>query len=166
MSVTLRPFVAADLPFPGNIGSEYDDFGPRPPLTEPPPVALDDSGRLAIDVNGVVVGIVSWHWVAYGPGGSSRCPNLGIGILPEHRDRGHGTQAQRLLADLFFRSLNVNRVEASTDVTNQAEQRSLDKAGFSSEGVLRGAQWRNGAHHDLVTYSVLRVEWQTWPKDR
>ena len=161
--VTLRPFVPADLPFPGSAGSEYDDFGPRHPVIQPPPVALHEGGGLAIDVDGVVVGSVSWHWVDYGPGGGSRCPNLGIGLLPQHRGQGHGTQAQRLLADLFFRGLNINRVEASTDVTNQAEQRSLEKAGFTREGVLRGAQWRNGAFHDLVTYSVLRSEWQTWP---
>ncbi len=162
MTTILRPFVAADLPFPGSAGSEYDDFGPRHPMTEPPPVALDDRGGLAIDVQGVAVGSVTWHWVAYGPGGGSRCPNLGIGLLPPHRGHGYGTQAQRLLADLFFRSLNLNRVEASTDVTNRPEQRSLEKAGFTREGVLRGAQWRNGAHHDLVTYSVLRSEWEAW----
>lgn len=160
--MTLRPFVAADLPYPGRADSEYDDFGPRHPLTEPPPVALGDQGALAIDVDGVVVGSVSWHWVDYGPGGTSRCPNLGIGLLPQHRGQGHGTQAHRLLVDLFFRSVNINRVEASTDITNHAEQHALDKAGFTREGILRGAQWRNGAYHDLITYSVLRSEWRTW----
>lgn len=161
--MNLRPFVVADLPFPGDTGSEYDDFGPRHPMTEPPPAGLGDTGRLAIDVHGEVVGLVSWHWVDYGPGGGSRCPNVGITLLTEHRGQGHGTQAQRLLADLFFRNVTVNRVEASTDVTNRAEQRALEKAGFTREGVLRGAQWRTGSYHDLVTYSVLRAEWQEWP---
>ena len=50
----------------------------------------------------------------------------------------------------------VNRVEASTDSANLAEQRSLEKAGYIREGVARGSQFRAGAYHDLVTYSRLR----------
>ena len=37
-------------------------------------------------------------------------------------------------------------------------QRALEKAGFTREGVLRKAQWRNGDWHDLVVYSKLRGE--------
>ena len=52
----------------------------------------------------------------------------------------------------------MNRIEASTDVTNVPEQRALEKAGFVREGVLRGAQFRAGAHHDMVGYSRLRSD--------
>ena len=53
----------------------------------------------------------------------------------------------------------MHRVEASTDVTNLAEQRALEKAGFTREGVLRGAQHRaDGVHHDLVGYAILRTD--------
>ena len=47
-------------------------------------------------------------------------------------------------------------VEASTDITNGAERRALEKAGFTCDGVLRKAQWRNGDWHDLVVFSKLR----------
>jgi RimJ/RimL family protein N-acetyltransferase len=50
----------------------------------------------------------------------------------------------------------VHRVEASTDVSNLAEQRSLEKAGLRREGVTRGAQFRAGAYHDLVVFALLR----------
>ena len=53
---------------------------------------------------------------------------------------------------------DVNRVEATTDVENYPEQRSLEKAGFVREGVARGSQWRGGAFHDMVTYSRLRTD--------
>ncbi len=39
---------------------------------------------------------------------------------------------------------------------NLPEQRSLEKAGYVREGIQRGAQFRAGAYHDLVTYSRLR----------
>ena len=53
---------------------------------------------------------------------------------------------------------SLNRVEAQTDVENIAEQRSLEKAGFVREGIARGAQFRAGSFHDLVTYSRLRAD--------
>ena len=43
-----------------------------------------------------------------------------------------------------------------TDVENLAEQRALEKAGYHRDGVLLGAQFRAGAYHDLVVYSVVR----------
>ena len=71
------------------------------------------------------------------------------------RDRD---EAQELLAGYLFSVYPIMRVEASTDITNRAEQRALEKAGFTREGVLRKAQWRNGDWHDLVVYSKLRGE--------
>ncbi len=76
--------------------------------------------------------------------------------VPRHAGQGLGTEAQRLLAEFLFATYDLNRVEASTDVENLPEQRSLEKAGFVREGIQRGAQFRAGAYHDLVTYSRLR----------
>jgi RimJ/RimL family protein N-acetyltransferase len=39
-----------------------------------------------------------------------------------------------------------------------AEQRSLEKAGFTREGVLRGFEYRLGRRYDLATYGKLRGE--------
>jgi RimJ/RimL family protein N-acetyltransferase len=47
-------------------------------------------------------------------------------------------------------------VEAHTDVENVAEQRALEAAGFTREGLIRGAQWRDGAYHDGYLYAILR----------
>jgi aminoglycoside 6'-N-acetyltransferase len=79
-------------------------------------------------------------------------------VLPAHRGKGHGATAQRLLADYLFAHTRVERVQASTDVENAAEQAALTKAGFTREGILRRAQWRDGAWHDLVLFSRLRGE--------
>ncbi len=94
----------------------------------------------------------------YGPGDASIAYNFGIVLAPEHRRKGYGVEAQRLLPAYLFSVYPIMRVEASTDITNLAEQRTLEKAGFTREGVLRKAQWRNGDWHDLVAYSKLRGE--------
>jgi RimJ/RimL family protein N-acetyltransferase len=52
----------------------------------------------------------------------------------------------------------VNRIQAETEITNIAEQRALEKAGFTREGVARGAAFRAGQWHDNVLYGVLRAE--------
>lgn len=84
-----------------------------------------------------------------------------IGIWLRPTARGHGADAQHVLADLFFRHTTVNRVDAGTDVSNVAEQRALTKAGFTREGTTRGAQRRDGSYRDCILYSVLRHEWTT-----
>lgn len=146
--VALRP--AADGEPRPETATEWDDWGPFE--LDPHFVAH----RLLVEADGKVAGEVSWHREMYGPNEGSRVFNIGIGLLPEFRGRGIGAVAQRLLAEHLFATTTVHRVEASTDVANVAEQRSLEKAGFVREGVLRGAQYRGGTWHDLVSYSILR----------
>ena len=110
--------------------------------------------RAVIVLDGTIIGTMSWHAVHYGPTIGSRAWSMGIALAPEWRGQGWGTIAQRLLAEHLLES--ARRVEASTDVDNIAEQRSLEKAGFDREGILRGAQLRaDGLHHDLVMYARL-----------
>jgi RimJ/RimL family protein N-acetyltransferase len=105
-----------------------------------------------------IVGDVDYRRVYYGPRETSASYNLGITIAPEQRGKGYGMEAQQLLAEYLFAVYPIMRVEASTDITNKAEQRALEKAGFSQDGVLRKAQWRDGEWHDLAVYSKLRGE--------
>jgi RimJ/RimL family protein N-acetyltransferase len=83
---------------------------------------------------------------------------IGIGLAPEFRGRGYGSAAQRLIVRYLFAHTQVNRIEATTEITNLAEQRALEKAGFTREGILRGTTFRQGQWHDQVIYSVLRDE--------
>ncbi|GHO84942.1 GNAT family N-acetyltransferase [Dictyobacter formicarum] len=105
-----------------------------------------------------VVGDINYHQRRYGPNDGSTTYNIGISLSPEHRNKGYGVEAQRLLAEYLFAVYPIMRVEAMTDITNIPEQRALEKAGFTREGVLRKAQWRNGDWHDIVVYSKLRGE--------
>lgn len=145
--------------------SGFNDFGlPRDSISREAlaagPFRNERNGTLIVTVleTGANIGTVSWHQVNYGPGPASQCWNMGIDLVPEGRGRGYGTEAQRLLADYLFEATPVNRVEASTDVENVPEQRSLEKAGFQREGIVRGSQFRAGTHHDLVVFARLRSD--------
>jgi len=117
-----------------------------------------ERGTLAVDLDGAVIGDVEWHTVPYGPPPMSNACNIGIRLLPEHRGRGHGTEAQAALVRYLFATYPINRVEAGTDIANLAEQRALENVGFVREGTLRGAQWRSGKWNDLLLYSRLRSD--------
>jgi len=116
---------------------------------------LGDSGGMLIVQHGTDrVGNISWRRVQTGPTAFSWA--IGIGVAQEFRGRGFGSEAHRLLARYLFAHTQVNRIEATTEITNVAEQRALEKAGFTREGVLRGSTFRQGRWHDQVIYSVLR----------
>ena len=142
---------------------EFNDFGlarqrPYRELITKHELTGPNGGTLIVEriAGGEAIGTVSWRQVRYGPSPESVAWNIGISLVPEMRGLGFGTLAQRQLADYLFATTSVNRIEAGTDIENVAEQRSLQKAGFTREGVLRGAQYRARAWHDLVIYAVVR----------
>jgi RimJ/RimL family protein N-acetyltransferase len=148
--------------------SEYGFYGYRNPgglrrsWAEPDGIIGLDRGSLVVVRTGgpaeeeTVVGEVGWHKVVHGP--TSFCWNIGIGLFAKERGKGYGTEAQRLLARYLFAHTQVNRVEAATESSNIGEQRALEKAGFTREGVERGSCFRMGHWRDMVVYSILRSE--------
>jgi RimJ/RimL family protein N-acetyltransferase len=113
-------------------------------------------GVLTVHGQGDVVGFVSWSKARAGR--VSFGWTMGIALLPDARGKGYGTAAQRQLVRYLFLHTQVNRIEASTEIGNLAEQRVLEKVGFTREGVLRGCAFQGGRWHDAILYSVLRAE--------
>lgn len=147
-----------------DVNSEYNFFGLHPTSHMEQDfnehgMFEERQGQLIIEtVAGDTAGTISYRQVTYGPNYGSRPYSIGIALHPNYRGKGYGVEAQRLLAEYLFQTYPISRVEAETDVTNIAEQRALEKAGFMREGVKRKAQWRGGEWHDLVLYGKLRDE--------
>jgi RimJ/RimL family protein N-acetyltransferase len=139
--------------------SEYESWGDPPPgiaMTDAFPQPHGMGELLITDGEDRPIGTVGWHQVLHGPNLGSLALDIGISLRPEFRGLGHGSRAQRMVAEYLFRTFPVHRVQASTDVSNIPEQRALEHAGFVREGVIRGAQWRLGSWRDLVSYARLR----------
>ncbi|MGH3249295.1 MAG: GNAT family N-acetyltransferase [Trebonia sp.] len=156
--IKLRPVTEADLGMfrrfvvePGLIGLDWSGF------TDPKAVQRrfdtdsylgEDTGRLIVDVTagtepgGEAAGMVSYRRRYYGA--QSFCWELGIALLPEWRGQGIGWRAQAIFCTYLFEHTPVQRIEAATHPENAAEQRSLEKAGFTLEGVVRAAEFRAG----------------------
>jgi ribosomal-protein-alanine N-acetyltransferase len=166
-TLRLRPVTSADLDLcarfavePGLIGLDWGGFRdaqqPARRFAEDGYLGTDD-GRLMVHVEpGEVAGMVIYRSHQYG--GSAKCWEIGIALLPEFRGRGIGWRAQAMLCDYLFRHTAVHRIEAGTHPENVAEQKSLQKAGFHLEGIIRGCEFRNGEWRDGYLYSRLRTD--------
>jgi RimJ/RimL family protein N-acetyltransferase len=118
---------------------------------------VDGRLDLAIEADGQLVGDISARGPAeaFPPG----VVDVGISLLPEHRSRGLGTEAVRLMTDRLFREEQAERVQASTDVANAPMRRVLEKLGFVEEGVMRSFMPTGAVRADYVLYGVTRAEW-------
>ena len=118
-------------------------------------VGPESTALAVVLADGTLAGITSWKAVNRG-GSPGTCFEIGLALLPEYRGQGLGTAAQRLLVDYLFRFTTVHRLEAGTDAENLAEQKALERIGFTREGVLREVAFRDGSWRDTVIYGLLR----------
>lgn len=172
--VYLRAVEEADLPLVHRwandpaVAGEYDTMRPvsfddiRRRYREHPALTAEGGALLIMRNDGVPVGQVTCHRVSYGV--YSPAFNIGVAVEPAERGKGFGSEAQRLFADYLLFAFPIGRVEASTDIENIAEQRALERAGFTREGVARSASWRSGRWHDMVVYS--RIHGDPWGQAR
>jgi ribosomal-protein-alanine N-acetyltransferase len=164
MDVVLGPVTDDDLGMfrrfavePGLVGLDWNGFrDPQAPVRR---FAEDgflgkDDGRLMVRTSNGAAGLVSWRSGSFD--GRTQYWEIGIALLPEYRGRGIGWRAQALLTEYLFRHTPVQRIQATTHLENVAEQKSLEKAGFRLEGVLRGCEFRDGRYRDGCLYSRLR----------
>ncbi len=110
-------------------------------------------GSGAHDRHSEPAGVISWdqhQWFG------RPCWSLGVQLARSFRGRGVGTRVHQLVVAYLFAESLLNRIEAYTDAANIAERHALEKSGFTLEGTLRSACFRNGQWHDGVLYSIVR----------
>jgi RimJ/RimL family protein N-acetyltransferase len=165
--VALRPAGEDDLPvlegltWDPETAGEFAQFGWFDPGLWRRRWAADEmigagGGVLMVVTGEETCGFVNWRRQPCTP--AAYYWEIGIALLPQARGRGYGTEAQRLLARYLFAHTPANRVEARTEPGNVAEQRALEKAGFTREGMVRGCGWRDGAWRDGVIYGLIRAD--------
>lgn len=85
--------------------------------------------------------------------------SLGMSIARiANRSKGYGREAVRLLLRHAFYELGFVRVTARTLETNTGGRLSLEKVGFTLEGVERKAVYCHGQRQDRLNYAMLREE--------
>jgi ribosomal-protein-alanine N-acetyltransferase len=164
MDIVLQPVEEGDLALfrrfavePGLIGLDWGGFrdaqAPARRFAEDGFLGAEDS-RLMVRTGAETAGLVSWRSGSFE--GKTKYWEIGIALLPEFRGRGIGWRAQALLTAYLFEHTPVQRIQAATHPENLAEQKSLEKAGFQLEGIIRACEFRAGRYRDGYLYSRLR----------
>lgn len=109
-----------------------------------------------VDADDRPLGWVSWRHGALGA--QEWVWEIGAFLFPEHRGRGAGAAAYRLLVDHLFATTAAHRLSAWTEMDNLAEQRALETCGFVREGLARQTAFRSGRWFDSFIYGLLRQD--------
>lgn len=107
---------------------------------------------VALDAAGDVVGWVDV--VRDGRPGYEHVGRLGMGILPEHRERGLGRRLMEAALDAC-RATSLERVELDVYDDNVRAARLYERMGFEREGVKRRARKLDGVYRDVVLMGRL-----------
>ncbi len=81
---------------------------------------------------------------------------LGSGVW----GKGYMNEALTALLGYGFTELDLNRVEADIDPRNEASAKTLERLGFTREGLLRERWIVDGEVSDTAYYGLLRREWE------
>lgn len=73
---------------------------------------------------------------------------------------GANAESKALIARLAFGPLRMERLGAWADVRNPRSQRALERLGFVREGTLRAFHRHRDEPRDVISYSMLRAEWE------
>ncbi|MFD3259686.1 GNAT family N-acetyltransferase [Paenibacillus lentus] len=79
-------------------------------------------------------------------------------LHPDFRKRGFIKEALSALIDFGFEDMELNRIEARIEGSNQAAQRTLLSLGFRHEGTEREAEYDDGEFIDILCFSLLKSD--------
>ncbi|RKP46430.1 GNAT family N-acetyltransferase [Trinickia fusca] len=107
------------------------------------------------DQSGELIGTCTlFHVVA-----SCRRAEIGFGVHRSHWGQGYAAEATQAVVDYGFDTLGFNRLEADIDPRNTGSARTLERAGFVREGLLR-ERWIVGDEvSDSALYGLIRSDW-------
>lgn len=80
---------------------------------------------------------------------------LGYVLAKKFWGNGLATQAIKLVTEMGFKDLEIQRIEAYVDPTNIGSQKVLQKNGFRKEGFLKKYVLQKGILRDRYLYSFL-----------
>ena len=99
------------------------------------------------------IGFVYFDWRA-------KKSEIGYWIARDEEGKGIVTEASRALIRFAFKELGLNRIEIRCSSVNERSSAIPKRLGFTKEGLLRQAEFRDGGLHDFEIYGLLASEWQ------
>ena len=109
----------------------------------------------AIVHDGQVSGGISL--TVYGPGSAE----MGYSLTRPLWGQGLMAEAATAVLAHGFEKLDLARIQASTDIRNEASWRVMEKVGMQRTGVARSNRLHRDTRVDDVLYAILREEWRS-----
>lgn len=112
----------------------------------------------AIIVDNKIVGSIS---IEQKSGIYKKDAELGYLLFTENWSRGIMTDAVRQICKMAFLELDILRITGLVYSPNIASKRVLEKNGFSIEGTMKKAVFKDNNIYDLFIYGLLKenIEW-------
>lgn len=105
--------------------------------------------------DGILIGGCGFHGNNSFAGVAHR-DEIGYWLAEDYRGKGIMTAAVQFLVRYGFETRNLLRIEAPVYTFNIESQKVLLRCGFTEEGYLRKAYFRNGEYHDAKLYAITR----------
>lgn len=120
--------------------------------------AISDTYRFAIEtfednkfIGGCSINDVDWK---------NSVATIGIFIgSRDHRGKGYGADAMKVLIDFIFMQMNINKIRLSVYSYNEPAIRCYERCGFKIEGVLRQEIYKDGKRYDKISMGLLKEEY-------
>lgn len=117
----------------------------------------DNNGfHTVIRHNGDLVGTIGQHGISW----NNRSTALGYWLAQDAQGQGIMTRSCRVYLEHVFLDLDLHRVEIRCAIGNTRSRAIPERLGFSSEGVIRDAEWLYDHYVDHVIYGLLATEWK------
>lgn len=78
----------------------------------------------------------------------------------EHRSKGFGSEAVRLLLGVAFERMNLHKVHLYVLASNEPAVKAFTRGGLRVEGTLREEFFVGGRYEDVHRMGILRSEWE------
>jgi RimJ/RimL family protein N-acetyltransferase len=111
-------------------------------------------GFAIVDADGSFLGLA----LAPSIDARSREVELGYVVAPEARGRGVATAALGLLTEWAFSTLGAFRLVLHISTANVASKRVAERAGYTYEGTMRGAFFKQDLREDTELWSRLATD--------
>ena len=169
--VKLRPFLLEDAPAIFDYGrraevARYTTFSAHASIDDAyyflreiviPSYQRGDIGPLAMELGGVVIGVVELRHVNLVH--SDHVREIGCVLHSHYWGRGLMHEAFESLLDYAFSQESIHKVIGRYIVTNRGAQKINEYFGFHRDGVERDARFFEGSYVDIAQDSLLKHEW-------
>jgi ribosomal-protein-serine acetyltransferase len=109
-----------------------------------------------IRYNRKLVGMIGLHYVDW----KNRSTSIGYFLSEEAQGKGIITIIMQKLIESLFKSMDLHRIEIQVAASNLKSIAIPTRLGFVQEGTKRDGQWLYDHYEDIITFSLLRNDWE------